>query len=57
MECSVVLGQDEKARILRTAVVDAVATQAIRTPDIGGTNSTQDVVGAVIASVVAQLRD
>ncbi|CDS38077.1 isocitrate dehydrogenase NAD [Echinococcus multilocularis] len=51
------LGLYEKSRILRNAIVDAVSTKNVRTPDIGGIYTTRDVVNAINSSVVSQIEE
>ncbi len=51
------LGQSDRADTLRNAIVDAISNQNIRTPDIGGMNTTQDMVNAITSSIVAQLQE
>ncbi|KAM7539457.1 hypothetical protein Aperf_G00000049879 [Anoplocephala perfoliata] len=46
----------EKAAVLRNAVVDAISKKNIRTPDIGGTYTTRDVVNAITSSIICQLQ-
>uniref|UniRef100_A0A158REE1 Iso_dh domain-containing protein n=1 Tax=Hydatigena taeniaeformis TaxID=6205 RepID=A0A158REE1_HYDTA len=45
----------DKSKILRNAIVDTVSTRNVRTPDIGGTHTTRDVVDAITSSVLAQM--
>uniref|UniRef100_A0A0X3PG34 Isopropylmalate dehydrogenase-like domain-containing protein n=2 Tax=Schistocephalus solidus TaxID=70667 RepID=A0A0X3PG34_SCHSO len=48
------LGVSEKAAVLQSAIVDTIASQNIRTPDLGGSHSTIDVVNAIVTNIAAQ---
>ncbi|BHF64699.1 Isocitrate dehydrogenase [NAD] subunit gamma 1, mitochondrial [Sparganum proliferum] len=48
------LGISDKAAVLQNAIVTTVASQNIRTPDLGGLNSTTDVVTAIVNNIAAQ---
>ncbi|VDL18913.1 unnamed protein product [Hymenolepis diminuta] len=50
------LGFYEKAAVLRNAIVDTISRKNIKTPDIGGSYTTKEVVNAVTSNIISQLQ-
>jgi tartrate dehydrogenase/decarboxylase/D-malate dehydrogenase len=47
------LGERQAARAIKGSVVTVLAAGSVRTPDLGGSNSTEEVAAAVVANLDA----